>query len=96
MQCARLSSQGYCSEWTLHCGSCNKCITFNDCPPYTCMLTVQPVANHMLTVHPVAHHMQRCGGILPRHQFFIICHNTYYTLVLGKGTTMQFHCLSVV
>ena len=73
----------------LHCGSgsCNKCITFNDSPPYTYMLTVQPVAHHMLTVHPVAHHMQRCGAILPCHQFFVMCHNTYYTLVLGKGTT---------
>ena len=60
----------------LHCGSCNKCITFNDCPPYTYMLTVQPVAHHMLTVDPVAHHMQRCGAILPCHQFFIMCHNT--------------------
>ena len=31
----------------LHCGSCNKCITFNDCPPYMYMLIVHPVARRM-------------------------------------------------
>ena len=69
----------------LHCGSCNKCITFNNCPIHTC---------RQFTLWPTT-----CRGV---EQY---CHVTSslscaiiqcYTLVLGKGTTMQSHCLSVV